>query len=77
MRAPSEIDMRDAMLAQMVDAFMVADDARYLEAIAWLCDYCDEVQTGSGRKRIGNRWYDPERYAIWCETLKNNRRGCR
>ena len=75
MRAPSKIDQRDIILAQMVEAFMARDDARYLEAIAWLRDYCDDVQTGHGRKRIGNHWYDPKIYNAWCRTLKNNLRG--
>ena len=77
MRAPGKIDQRDAMLAQMAEAFMAHDDARYFEAIAWLRDYCDDLKKLSGKTRIGAHWFDPKLYDTWCETLKNNRRGCR
>ena len=77
MRAPSKLDQRDAMLAQMVEAFLADDDARYMEAVAWLRDYCNEVRLQRGHKLIGNHWFDPRIYDAWCKTLKNNQRGRR
>ena len=75
MRAPGKIDQRDAMLAQMAEAFMAHDDAHYLEAIAWLRDYCDDLKKLSGKTRIGGHWFDPAIYGAWCKTLRNNNRG--
>lgn len=75
MRAPDQIDQRDIMLAQMADAFMARDDARYLEAVAWLRDYCDGMQHQRGRIKIGVHWFDPAVYDSWVKSLRQTRQA--
>jgi hypothetical protein len=71
-------DQRDAMLAQMVDAFMTGDWLRYRRAVAWLRDYVDrEKNTDRGLRRVGQRWYSPEAYEIWRERAQIGRAQAR
>lgn len=65
MRAPGKIDQRDAMLAQLVEAFMSDDMPRFRDAAAWLRGYVEDCKHERGLKLIGKRWFDPERFARW------------
>jgi len=51
--------MREAMLAQLVDAFMVGDWPRFQQAQAWLRDYADS-RPRDGKVRRGKRWFNSE-----------------
>jgi len=71
MRAPDERDQRDAMLAQMVDAFIADDTERYREACLWLRDYAFRVRSQSGKVRVNENWFDPAKSDAWRAKLRS------
>jgi hypothetical protein len=74
MRAPSETDKRDKMLAQIVDAFMADDTPRYREACDWLIAYAYKARSGNGKIRINHNWFDPAKMDEWRARLRESGR---
>jgi hypothetical protein len=63
MRAPTERDQCQAKLDILVEGFMGDDWDAYREAVVWLHDFADQINTERDRVMRGGRWFTPQTIA--------------